>query len=212
MVPGVILAAGASSRMGRPKALLPTAAPGETFLSRLVGTLVAAGLDDLVLVVGRLSAPDEAELTRVLEALPPVVRAVENPDPSRGQLSSLQEGLAFIDHPGVRGMLVTLIDVPLVAADTVRALLEAYRATGAPVVRPARQGRHGHPVIFDRALFDALRQADPAGGARAVVRAHADRAVELAVDDEGAFVDVDTPEDYARVFGRPPGGGVSGSS
>ncbi len=212
MVPGVILAAGASSRMGRPKALLPTATPGETFLSRLVATLVAGGLDDLVLVVGRLSGQDEAELARIIDGLPPVVRAVENPDPSRGQLSSLQAGLAVVDHPGVRGMLVTLIDVPLVAAGTVRALLEAYEATGAPVVRPARQGRHGHPVIFDRALFDALRQADPTGGARAVVRAHADRAVEVAVDDEGAFVDVDTPADYARVFGRPPGGGVSGSS
>jgi len=208
MVPGIILAAGASSRMGRPKALLPTAAPGETFLSRLVASLIEGGLDDLVLVVGRLAEPDEAELARSVAALPPVVRAVENPDPTRGQLSSLQTGLAVVDHPGVRGMLVALIDVPLVSPSTVRALLEAYRATGAPVVRPAREGRHGHPVIFDRALFDALRQADPASGARAVVRAHAGRAVEVPVEDEGAFLDVDTPEDYARVFGRPLAGGV----
>jgi CTP:molybdopterin cytidylyltransferase MocA len=208
MVPGIILAAGASSRMGRPKALLPTAAPGETFLSRLVASLIEGGLDDLVLVVGRLAEPDEAELARSVAALPPVVRAVENPDPTRGQLSSLQTGLAVVDHPGVRGMLVALIDVPLVSPSTVRALLEAYRATGAPVVRPAREGRHGHPVIFDRALFDALRRADPATGARAVVRAHAGRAVEVPVEDAGAFLDVDTPEDYARVFGRPLAGGV----
>jgi len=212
MVPGVILAAGASSRMGRPKALLPTSTPGETFLSRLVGTLVAGGLDDLVLVVGRLAGPEEAALARVVDGLPPILRVVENPDPSRGQLSSLQTGLAVVDHPGIRGMLVTLIDVPLVSAGTVRALLGAYEATGAPVVRPARQGRHGHPVIFDRGLFDALRQADPAGGARAIVRANIGRAVEVTVDDEGAFIDVDTPDDYARVFGRTIDGGVPGPS
>lgn len=212
MVPGVILAAGASSRMGRPKVLLPTATPGETFLSRLVKSLVGGGLDDLVLVVGPLDGFQEAALARIIEGLPPILRIVENPDPSRGQLSSLHTGLAVIDHPGVRAMLVTLIDVPLVTSATVGALLAAYRAAGAPVVRPVRQGRHGHPVIFDRAVFDALRQADPARGARAVVRAHADRAVEVAVDDEGAFLDVDTPEDYTRVFGRSFGGGVPGPS
>ena len=212
MVPGVILAAGASSRMGWPKLLLPTATPGETFLSRLVTSLVAGGLDDLVLVVGRLPQPDEARLARLLDELPPCVRPVQNLNPERGQLSSLQTGLAVVDRPGVAAMLVALIDVPLVAAGTVRALIEAYRATSAPVVRPVHQNRHGHPVIFDRALFDALRQADPAGGARAVVRAHAARAVEVAVEDEGAFLDVDTPEDYTRVFGRSLPGGVSGMS
>ena len=212
MVPGVILAAGASSRMGRPKALLPTATPGETFLSRLVGALAGGGLDDVVIVVGRLPDPDEADLARALDELPPFVRPVQNPDPARGQLSSLQTALAVIDHPGVTGMLVTLIDLPLVTAATVKALVEAHRATAAPIVRPVRQGRHGHPVIFDRALFDALRLADPAAGARALVRAHASRAVEVPVEDEGAFVDVDTPEDYARVFGRSLPGRVSGSS
>jgi molybdenum cofactor cytidylyltransferase len=198
MVPGVVLAAGASSRMGRPKALLPTGVSGETFLSRIVGTLQAAGLDDLVVVVGEVP-PD---LARALDALPGLVRPVVNPDPSRGQLSSLLAGLAVVDRPGVVGMLVTLVDVPLVSVATVEALLALYRASRAPVVRPARAGRHGHPVIFDRAVFEALRHADPAAGAKAVMQARLREVVDVPVEDAGAFLDVDTPEDYARAFGR----------
>lgn len=200
MVPGVVLAAGASSRMGRPKALLPTGVPGETFLSRVVGTLQAAGLDDLVVVVAGDPPP---ELARAFDALPGFVRPVVNLDPSRGQLSSLLAGLAVVDRPGVTGMLVTLVDVPLVTAATVEALLAAYRTSRAPVVRPARAGRHGHPVIFDRTVFDELRGADPAAGAKAVVRARLGQVLEVAVEDSGAFLDVDTPDDYARAFGRP---------
>ena len=204
MVPGVILAAGASSRMGQSKALLPTDVPGETFLSRIVGTLQAAGLDDLVVVVGEVPPP----IARALEALPGLVRAVVNPEPSRGQLSSLLAGLAVVDRPGVVGMLVTLVDVPLVSPATIDALLAAYRAARAPIVRPARGGRHGHPVIFDRAVFEALRHADPATGAKGVVQARLDRVVDVEVEDAGAFLDVDTAEDYVRAFGRPlPDGG-----
>jgi molybdenum cofactor cytidylyltransferase len=97
--------------------------------------------------------------------------------------------------------MVAPVDQPLVSAATVRLVLEAWRRTRAPIVRPAREGRHGHPVLFDRALFDALRRADPSAGARGVVRAHADRAVDVPVDDDGAFADIDTPEDYARWIG-----------
>jgi molybdenum cofactor cytidylyltransferase len=191
------------------KALLPATAPGETFLSQLAATLLAGGLDDLVLVLGHEGPGERDALAKALAALPMPVRPCVNPDPSRGQLSSLLTGLALVDRPGVSGMLVTPVDMPLVSAGTVRALLSAFRETGAPIVRPAWQGRHGHPVIFGRVLFDALRNADPAVGARAVVRAHASRAIDVAVTDDGAFMDVDTPEDYARAFGRPlPGGGV----
>ena len=89
------------------------------------------------------------------------------------------------------------------SASTVRAVLDGYRRTGAPLVRPEREGRHGHPVVFDRSLFDDLRRADPQRGAKPVVRAHAAEGLELPVGDDGAFEDVDTPEDYERAFGRP---------
>ena len=201
IVPGVVLAGGASSRMqGRPKALLPAGRDGETFIERIVSTLRAGGVDDVVIVTGHHHAPVVDRAAR----LQPMVRVVRNPHPELGQLSSLLAALRAVDHPGVRAMLVTLIDLPLISAATVRAVLDAYRRTGAPLVRPGRDGRHGHPVVFDRALFRELRQADPARGAKPVVRAHAADGCVVAVDDDGAFTDMDTPEDYRRCFGVPP--------
>ncbi len=200
MIPGVILAGGASSRMsGRPKALLPLGADSRSFLARIVESLREAGVDDVIVVAGY----HLDEIARHVEAEHLPVRVVSNPHPEQGQLSSLLAALRIVDHPGVRAMLVTLVDLPLVSSDTARAVLEAYRESGAPLVRPAWDGRHGHPVLFDRSLFDELRRADPARGAKPVVRAHAAEGVEVEVDDDGAFDDIDTPADYERAFGRP---------
>lgn len=199
MIPGVILAAGASSRLGRPKALLPTGVAGETFLTRIVATLRRGGVDDVVVVTG----PETDAVVELVSALPLPPRLVGNPEPQRGQLSSLRCGLGAVDRPGVRAMLVTLVDLPLVTADTVRLLLDTYRRTAAPVVRPVHQGRHGHPVIFDRSVFDALRHADPAVGAQAVVRAYGGEVLDVPVEDAGAVQDIDTREDYERIVGQP---------
>ena len=201
IIPGLILAGGLSSRMGRPKALLPIGEGGdETFVSRLAATLREGGVDDVFVVAGVEATAIESALSRLV----PVPRVVINPTPDRGQLSSLLIGLGAVDRPGVRGVLVTLVDAPLVSAETVRALLEAHRRTGAPIVRPARDGVHGHPVIFDGSLFGELRAADLRTGAKQVVRAHEGASVEVAVDDEGAFIDIDTPDDYTRVIGPLP--------
>ena len=196
MVPAIVLSAGASSRMGRPKALLPITADGTTFLEHLVRTLGAAGVDDVIVVVGY-----DADLVRgIIEGAGLAVRTAVNQDPSRGQLSSLIAALEIADRPGVQAVLVAPVDQPMVAAETVRRLLDVYRRTRAPIVRPAREGRHGHPVIFDRSLFDELRRADPSAGAREVINRHRPDAVDVSVDDEGAFVDIDTPEAYERVM------------
>ena len=200
MIPGVVLAGGASSRMGgRPKALLPTGHGDETFLTRAVSALREGGVDDVVVVAGF----HEELIGRAAELMAAPVRVLRNPAPEQGQLSSLLVALRAIDRPGVRAMLVTPVDLPLVSPATVRAILVGYRRTGSPIVRPVRDGRHGHPVLFDRLLFDALRDADPEQGAKPVVLAHAAEGLEIEVEDEGAFVDVDTPEDYERVFGIP---------
>ena len=200
MIPGVVLAGGASSRMGgRPKALLPTGHGDETFLARVVSAMREGGVDDVVVVAGyHLEA-----IVSASELMAPFVRVLHNPASERGQLSSLLVALEAIDGPGVRAMLVTLVDLPLVSPATVRAVLDGYRRSGAPIVRPARDGRHGHPVLFDRSLFDELRRADPEQGAKPIVRAHAADGLEIEIEDEGAFADVDTPEDYQRVFGVP---------
>jgi molybdenum cofactor cytidylyltransferase len=198
LIPVVVLAAGKSTRMGRAKASYPIAG-GETFLTRIVRTFLDAGIDDVVVVVGH-----DAELVMAdfgASGLP--ARFVENRGYETGQLSSLLAGLRLVDRPGVAASLVTLVDVPFVSASTVRAVVESYRKTSAPVVRPARGSEHGHPLLIDRSLFGVFSRADPYQGAKPVVRAYATRAGDIPVDDAGAFADIDTPADYerwARVF------------
>jgi molybdenum cofactor cytidylyltransferase len=196
MIPAVVLAAGKSARMGgRTKAMLP-ASEGETFITRIVRTLREAGIPDVVVVLGhQATAIAEALRERRTEA-----RVVYNESFESGQFSSVLAGLQAIDHPGVTAMLLTLVDVPLVGVSTVRAVVERYRETGALIVRPVQGELHGHPVLIDRSLFHELRTADPAQGVKPVVRAHVSEAGDVEVDDEGAFADIDTPEDYARLM------------
>jgi molybdenum cofactor cytidylyltransferase len=97
---------------------------------------------------------------------------------------------------------VTLVDVPLLAVSTITAVVRAWERTHAPIVRPEMNGRRGHPVIFDRAVFEELRQAPLAIGARAVVSAHYPEIVNVPVDDPGCILDIDTPEDYRAVTTR----------
>lgn len=197
MIAGVILAAGRSTRMGRPKALL-TAPCGSTFVARLVKTLTTGGVDG-PFVVGR---PDDELLRSTVESLDSGARWVENPDADGGgQLSSLQAGLRKADRPGIRGLMVVPVDAPTIAVDTIVTLIATFNATGAPIVRPRYQGRNGHPVVFSRAVFAELRRADPAVGAKAVLRAHQDAIVTVDVDDAGVVGDVDTPRDYEKLLG-----------
>jgi CTP:molybdopterin cytidylyltransferase MocA len=195
MIPAIVLAAGRSSRMGRAKAMLPLEA-GDSFLTRIVRTFLEAGVDDVIVVVGHDA---EAIVSHFAESGLPA-RFVANPEYDRGQLSSLVAGLGLVDRPGVTAVLVTLVDVPLVSAATVRGVIECYRRTHAPVVRPTSGTRHGHPLLIDRSLFDALRAADPTAGAKPLVRAHASPAGDLEVVDEGAFTDIDTEADYLKTI------------
>jgi molybdenum cofactor cytidylyltransferase len=196
VIPAIVLAAGASARMGRPKALLTIG--GRTFVRRILDTLRDAGVKDALVVV----RPDAEEVVREI-ALAGIGRAIVNADPARGKLSSLATALDTIGgDPRVVAALVTLVDVPLVSAATVSALLERAARSPASILRAVYDHRHGHPVIFKRGLFDALRRADPSAGAKDVLRAHAIEDVE--VDDPGVVQDVDTPDDYSRVIeGRP---------
>lgn len=200
MIPGIVLAGGRSSRMGQPKALLRIGEDGETFFDRVTATLLEAGVPHVVVVAG-------ADAVAIRQKARPRagVAIVDNPDFDRGQLTSLLAGLSAVDHLAPNAVLVTLIDVPLVSIDTVRALLAASSRSAAPIIRPVSNGRHGHPVIFGRALFDELRRADLQQGAKQVVRAHAAEILEIEIGDEGAFTDIDTPEDYDTLIVRSGG-------
>ncbi len=203
VIPAIVLAAGRSSRMGRAKAALPLDG-GDTFLTRIVRTLLEAGVDDVVVVVGH--EPDAIATSFAASGLP--ARFVVNHEYDRGQLSSLVAGLAVVDRPGIAAVLMTLVDVPMIAPATVRAVIDAYRRTRAPIVRPTSGSRHGHPLLIDRSLFAAIRAADPATGAKPVIRAHASAAGDIPIADEGAFIDIDTQEEYDQlVSGRCGGDG-----
>ena len=195
VIPAIVLAAGRSSRMGRAKATLP-AGDGHTFLTRIVQTLLDAGVDDVIVVVGYEA---EAIAQNFSESGLPA-RFVVNREFDRGQLSSMLAGVNAIDRPGVSAVLVTLVDVPLVSAATVRAVIDSYRITHAPIVRPTSGERHGHPLLIDRSVFAALRAADPATGAKPIVRAHASPSGDIPIDDEGAFTDIDTAEEYQKII------------
>ena len=195
MIRAIVLAAGASSRMGQAKAALPLGTTGDTVVSRVVATLLAAGLPSVAVVAG-------AHIDAVRAAMPrfePRACVIEHPGWAQGPLSSLLAGLAAVDDPQLEAILVTLVDVPLVRPDSVAAIVHAWRQTRAPIVRPVDGDRHGHPVVFDRAVFDDLRCADPAVGAKAVFAAHASRRLDVSISDDGAFVDIDTPIEYRIV-------------
>jgi molybdenum cofactor cytidylyltransferase len=197
MISAVVLAAGASSRMGQAKAALPFGQTGETVVSRVVRTLLEGGAPNVVVVAG-------AHIDAVRGAMPvneSRARVIEHPGWQSGQLSSLLAGLDAIDDPLLEAALVTLVDVPLVRSSTVAEVIAAWRRTRAPIVRPADGDRHGHPVMFDRSIFEDLRAADPNIGAKAVFALHRDRIVNVPVEDAGAFEDIDTPGDYRRVLG-----------
>ena len=192
MLSGVILAAGDSSRMGSPKALLSTP-DGRPFVVSIADAFVRAGLDDTFVVTGR----DHDQIAEALSNEP--VRVVRNPDPARGQLSSLLTAMEAAVRPETEALVVTLVDVPLLSVDTVRLVVSEWRRTRAPVVRPAMGDRHGHPVIFDRRVFEDLRQAPLDAGAKVVVRKYAAELLNVPVTDTGCLIDVDTPRDYEAI-------------
>lgn len=194
MIVSLVLAAGRSSRMGSPKALLRDA-NGAPFVVRIVRTLRAAGLLEIS-VVTSASLHDEVRAA-LGDAAEGDTRVVVNQAPDRGQVTSLWAGMDAAPLADASGLLLTLVDVPLVTTATVRTVVDAYAARGpALIVRPAIGDRHGHPVVFAPALFNELRTVDPALGAKAVLRRHASDVHDVPVDDRGAIIDIDTPEEY----------------
>ena len=188
-------------RMGRPKALLPYGPLGQvSFLQRIVGSMAAGGLSD-ILVIGR---PDDRDLLNAVLALSTPARFIPNPHHDKGQSTSIVAAINAVDHPGVRGLLVMPVDIPLVRVETFERLLEAFSKAPTSIVRPTYRGRHGHPVIFDRSSFDPLRRADPGVGAKVVLQSDAERVFNVDVQDEGVLIDIDSIEEYITVFGAPP--------
>lgn len=197
MLAALVLAAGESSRMGgSPKATLK-APDGRSFAGRIIDVLAEAGVDSLYVVTG---THHDAVVAAVTADAPRRVPAfVRNPNPARGQLSSLWVGMDHAITADIDALLVTLTDVPMITVEVVRQVIDAWEATRAPIVRPAIGDVHGHPVLYDRSLFAALRSAPLEQGAKAVVRAREAEILNVPVTDPGCLRDVDTPDDYRRL-------------
>ncbi|PYP12848.1 MAG: hypothetical protein DMD54_17835 [Gemmatimonadetes bacterium] len=190
---GVVLAAGRSSRMGSPKALLDFL--GVPFVVRILEALEALEVKTRVVVLG----PDAPRIQPLLTGHDFML--VENPAPDTGPIASLREALRALQPVQPSAALVWPVDLPHVRVSTVERVLEAYRRTGAPVVVPSFGDRRGHPVIWGSGLFGELLESPDATrkGARAVLRAHEKEIVSIPVDDPAVIDQVNTPEDYERL-------------
>jgi molybdenum cofactor cytidylyltransferase len=187
IIAGVILAAGASRRMGFPKAMLTW--DNDVFIDRIIAVFDLP-IDPLVVVV-RAEGDIPALKTRQAGRSP---EYVINPDAERGQLSSLQCGLAAV--PAANALAFCPLDFPLIRRDTLKVLVREFESSGAPVVMPSFESRHGHPVLIRRDIADELLAEPPTSSAREVLHRHASETRFVAVDDPGVVADIDTPEEY----------------
>jgi CTP:molybdopterin cytidylyltransferase MocA len=184
-VAGVLLAAGNGSRLGQPKALVELA--GSTLAERGVALLRDGGADPVIVVTG--AVPVEI----------PGVIAVHNPDWGSGMGSSLATGLRALDNGDAEAAVIALADQPLVGAESVRRLVEAFRL-GATVAVAAYDGKPRNPVLIAREHWPAvLELAAGDTGARPFLRTHSELVALIECGDTGRPDDVDTPEDLVRV-------------
>jgi molybdenum cofactor cytidylyltransferase len=194
----ILPAAGNSRRMGRPKLLLPF--KGGPLVAGVVNALLGGGVGEIVLV----TTPDDEELQGWARRAG--IESAVNPDPGRGMLSSIGEGIAALGGAAElarRGetLLVSPADLPNLQAETVLDLLRRLRESGASLAEPVFRGRRGHPLAIAPALIPEIDTLDPAIGLKQLRDRHAAELLEVEVEDAGVVQDVDTPEDYAQLGG-----------
>ena len=185
----IVPAAGAAERFGGAKLLADV--DGEPLIARTLAALLPS-VAAAVVVVG----PDSAGLRELAALRGAKVRIVENPDPSRGMLSSLQTGIGSIDWADV--YLVIPADMPYVRAATVREIVERQACTSGGIVSPKYAGKRGHPVAVPARLRDEILAEDTRHTLHDVIKRHLAEREELEVDDPGVIRDVDTMEDLRR--------------
>jgi molybdenum cofactor cytidylyltransferase len=192
-IAGVVLAAGRSSRMGSPKALLDFR--GQPFVVRILEALEALEVKTRVVVVG----PDAPRIRPAIAGHECLI--VENSDVEAGPIASLRVALRALQAVQPAAALAWPVDLPHVRVATVDRLIEAHRRGHASAVVPTFAERRGHPVLWGSGLFEELLTSDAANrhGARAVLHAHAAEIAAVAVDDPAVIDDLNTPEDYERL-------------
>jgi molybdenum cofactor cytidylyltransferase len=194
-VAAIVLAAGGSVRMGKPKQLLPIG--GKPMVRRVAGAACAAGLAQVVVVVG-------AEADAVIEAVTDLpVDIVVNEDWAQGMSTSLRVGLGALRRE-IQAVLIVLADQPALTPDLLKALVTRYRVTGAPIVAPLYRGQRGNPVLFDRSLFPELLAVEGDRGGRMLIARYREHLEYLEVEQPAVVLDVDTQQDYEKAKGEAP--------
>lgn len=200
-IAAVILAAGASSRLGRPKQLLTL--DGQTLLRRTVEAATKAGCAPVIVVLGAHAE----QLAGEVGAAAGSIQVIINEKWSEGMGTSLASGIAALEAaaPNVRAAVVLLCDQPHVSADVVRALVETFSVSNNPVVASEYGGVRGAPCLFARSLFPELAALSGDVGARKII-ARQDAEQVAVVPFAGGQEDVDTPDDWRRVAGNGAAG------
>ena len=199
MIAAVLLAAGQSRRMGRPKMTLPWK-DGQTIIAHVAQVFLDAGASPIVVVTGA----DRERVERSLQELP--VRTVYNEDHAEGEmLSSVQVGLQSLDADEIEAAAVAPGDLPYLKAETVMALLERWRARASMLLAPSYERRRGHPMLLARAEWPGVMKLERGKTMRDFFRSRAEEIEYLVVDDPGVLADVDTPGQYEQgVRGKDP--------
>jgi len=190
MLAAVILSGGASQRMGSPKALLPF--QGRPFLEHLLDVTRHPKIGVRRVVLGVHAEP----IAKAIHL--PADEVVINADWEKGQLSSIQAALKSLPD-GLEGMVLCLVDHPLISANLIGDLIATFYSSNAPIVLPVFEGRRGHPVIFSSKVFPELLAAPLDVGARAVVWAHRTQLCQFPTNEEGCVLNLNDPETFARV-------------
>jgi molybdenum cofactor cytidylyltransferase len=191
-VSAILLAAGLSSRMGRVNKLaLPV--DGEPLLRRTARTLCAAGLNEVLVVLGH-GAPHAEQM---LAGLP--VRTLRNPDYRVGQMSSVHQGLAALGGP-CAGVMVCLADQPLLTTADIRRIAGAFvTECPRPVLVPIWRGRRGNPIVMGWEQRDAILAGGRNLGCKRLIEKHPALVWPLPMDNDHCVFDLDSPEDYQRL-------------
>ena len=189
----VILAAGDSTRMGYPKALLPLG--HELFITNILGVIRNLGLPRPVIILGRTAQIIQTQI----QNWPADIRI--NPDPDRGQLSSIQLGFSHVG-PEFNAAMIWPVDQPVVSEDLVRRLVKLFQSSGSLIACPACMGKRGHPAIFHRSLFQEFMDAPLNEGPKKILLRHQNEIALLPTEESGTVIDIDTPDDYQTLTGE----------
>jgi molybdenum cofactor cytidylyltransferase len=190
MLSAIVLAAGQSKRMGKPKQLMPLGK--STLLEKAIDNLLNSSVDETIVVVGHKAE----EITKAIASRP--VKIMLNHNYQQGMSTSIIAGLVLVD-PASRAVMLALGDQPLVESGTINHIIDAFNKNDKGIAVPTHLGRRGHPIIFNIKYKEELFELKGDIGGREIIKNHPDDVLEVAVDSKSVITDIDTRDDYQQL-------------